>query len=505
MRKNFRYVHVDNNGKLDTLNIQLKETGLNLNGTLSEVPHFKSADFLTFFESNKSLWKITPNSASFFEIDDNLLTPALLEVIASGILLPKQFEQEIVNLDWVETLPEEEFSSFKNLVLNYDVEFATRALVINGYVYGIFFNFERPILIKMDPDTEFSTPYFDSSVASFSISCLGSRVSGTDSFYLLQNTIRDFYIFGNLDDRMNKFYWLPKHLTTKDAVIEFLNFIRTSGEIPQLSQAGIVAAIYDTINGWNEDHFLEEHSHLSEHDPYAPAEHYFGLQEFEIDLFFNVPNEIIQEILNVELLALPKEIARRITFGEYCCQTAGYAGPVDFNESEWSVVSKYDSFIHHSVEDAFREFDSAAKAVKNRPKATKKARELLGIEGDDLTNLLSKTNAIIRKNPRNESDYWEAYWVLRDEPSMKRLKEAEVQKQLAEEIRSAVENLNWPKDWHPKYAAVWSSLGGTALSADRWFKKGWRIDQILFQEQLPAEWNGSLTERVRLLDPPEQL
>ena len=95
--------------------------------------------------------------------------------------------------------------------------------------------------------------------------------------------------------------------------------------------------------------------------------------------------------------------------------------------------------------------------------------------------------------------------MLRDDPSRERLKEAEIQRNLAEEIQNAVEKLHWPKDWKFNYAPVWLSLGGDALTADRWFKKGWTIETILFRQQLPSAWNGTLTERVRLLDAPERL
>jgi hypothetical protein len=88
---------------------------------------------------------------------------------------------------------------------------------------------------------------------------------------------------------------------------------------------------------------------------------------------------------------------------------------------------------------------------------------------------------------------------------MARLKKAELQRNLAEEIQHAVEKLHWPKDWNAKFAPVWLSLGGDALTAERWNKKGWTINQIFFLEQLPSEWNGTLTERVRQLNAPDLL
>lgn len=266
----------------------------------------------------------------------------------------------------------------------------------------------------------------------------------------------------------------------------------------------MAAAIYDSINGENKDHFLAAHSELSEHDSYAPAEHYYGLQEFEVDLYLNVSTEIIKEILNSELLVLPEGISRKITSGEYCFKTAHYADPTTFNELEWSVIRKYDSFIHHSIEEAYREYDAAVSSLENRTETVTKARGVLELtSNDDLTHLLNRTKELIKNNPSQEIAYWEAYWVLRDEPSIERLKQAEIQRDLAEEIQTAVEKLHWPKDWKLKYAPVWLSLGGDALTADRWFEKGWTIETILFKEQLPSAWNGTLTERVRQLRAPD--
>ncbi len=505
MSSYFRYVHVDSEGKIDTLNVDLGESSLEVDGTLAEIFDPRDRISTSFIESNQNLWKIEPNSASFFEMDDELLTQSFFEVISRGISIPEKLAEEELDPDWIEALPEEEFSDFKSLLKNYSVEFASRALVINGFIYGIFYNSGQTILIKMSPDSEFTSPYFATSLASFSIICWGSRVSGTDSFFLLQLETGDYYIFGDLDDRDNEFYWLPKNLTLASAITEFIKFIHSSGNIIDLSRAGMIAAIYDSINGINEQHFLEAHSELSEHDPYSPAEHYYGLQEFEVDLYLNVSTEIIKEILNSELLALPEGISRKISSGEYCFKTAHYADSATFNESELSLIRKYDSFTHHSVEDAFREFEVAARALKNRTEAVTKARALLRIEGEDLTFLLAQTNELIKSDSGNESAYWEAYWVLRDEPSMARLKKAEIQRNLAEEIQHAVEKLHWPKDWAAKFAPVWLSLGGDALTVERWFKKGWTINQIFFLEQLPSGWNGTLTERVRQLNPPDLL
>ena len=502
----FRYVHVNSEGKVDTLNVDLGDSTLEVDGTLAEIFDSRDSWNSTFFELNQNMWKIEPNTASYFEVDDEFLTQSFFEIITNGITEPEKIEEEEVDTDWVEALPEEEFTDFIGLHLNYDVNFASRALIINGFIYGIFYNSGQTILIKMDPDSEFTTPYLETSIASLSYICWGSRTSGTDSFFLLQIETGDYFIFEWLDDRDNEFSWLPENLTINSAVIEFLNFIQTSGEVVNLSRAGMAAAIYDSINGANKEHFLEAHSELSEHDPYASAEHYYGLQEFEVDLnLYNVPTEIMREIVESELRELPNEIAQKITWGEYCFETALYAPPETFNESEWSVIRKYDSFSHHSIEDAYREYDAAASALENRTEEVAKARQLLGIKKDDLTYLLTKTNELIKNNPSNEIAYWEAYWVLRDDPSRERLKEAEIQRNLAEEIQNAVEKLHWPKDWKFNYAPVWLSLGGDALTADRWFKKGWTIETILFRQQLPSAWNGTLTERVRLLDAPERL
>ena len=502
----FSYVHVNSEGKVDTLNVDLGDSTLEVDGTLAEIFDSRDSWNSTFFELNQNMWKIEPNTASYFEVDDEFLTQSFFEIITNGITEPAKIEEEEVDTDWVEALPEEEFTDFIGLHLNYDVNFASRALIINGFIYGIFYNSGQTILIKMDPDSEFTTPYLETSIASLSYICWGSRTSGTDSFFLLQIETGDYFIFEWLDDRDNEFSWLPENLTINSAVIEFLNFIQTSGEVVNLSRAGMAAAIYDSINGANKEHFLEAHSELSEHDPYASAEHYYGLQEFEVDLnLYNVPTEIMREIVESELRELPNEIAQKITWGEYCFETALYAPPETFNESEWSVIRKYDSFSHHSIEDAYREYDAAASALENRTEEVAKARQLLGIKKDDLTYLLTKTNELIKNNPSNEIAYWEAYWVLRDDPSRERLKEAEIQRNLAEEIQNAVEKLHWPKDWKFNYAPVWLSLGGDALTADRWFKKGWTIETILFRQQLPSAWNGTLTERVRLLDAPERL
>jgi hypothetical protein len=494
---------VDSEGKIDTLNVALGESSLEVDGTLAEIFDPKDRISTSFIESNQNLWKIEPNSASYFEMDDELLTQSFFEVISRGISMPEKLTEEELDPDWIEALPDEEFSEFKSLLENYSVEFASRALVINGLVYGIFFDSGQTILIEMSPDSEFTSPHFETSLASFSYICWGSRTSGTDSFFLLQSQSGVYYIFGDLDDRDNEFYWLPKILTLASAITEFLNFIHSSGNVIWLSRAGMIAAIYDSINGANEEHFLEAHLELPE--VYAPAEHYYGLQEYEADLSLNVSDEIIKEIVDSELFALPEGISGKITSGKYCFKTARYAEPEAFHEFEGALICKYDSFAHHSVEDAFREFEAAASALKNRTEAVTKARALLGIEGEDLTYLLSNTKELIKNNPSNERAYWDAYWVLRDKPSIKRLKEAEIQRQLAEDIQNAVAKLRWPKDWEAKFAPVWLTLGGDALTAASWFKKGWTINQIFFLEQLPSVWNGTLTERVRQLNAPDVL
>ena len=500
----FRFVHVDSKGKVDTLTVSLGESALEVDGTLAEIFDPRDSWNTTFFESNQNMWKIEPKTASYFEVDDELLTQSFLEVISRGISMPEYLAEEELDPDWVEALPDEEFSEFKSLFENYAVKFASRALVINGFIYGIFYNSGQTVLIKMDPYSEFTSPHFESSVASLSYICWGSRVSGTDTFFLLQASSGEFYIFGELDDRENNLFWLPQGLTIKTATIEFLNFIQTSGEVINLSRAGVAATIYDSINGENKEHFLAAHSEFSEHDAYAPAEHYYGLQEFEVDLYLNVSTEIIKEILNSELLMLPEGISRKITSGEYCFKTAHFADPTTFNELEWSVIRKYDSFFHHSIEEAYREYDAAVSSLENRTETVTKARGVLELTSDDdLTYLLTRTKKLIENNPSNEIAYWEAYWVLRDEPSIERLKQAEIQRDLAEEIQTAVEKLHWPKDWTLKYAPVWLSLGGDALTADRWFEKGWTIETILFKEQLPSAWNGTLTERVRQLSAPD--
>ena len=500
----FRFVHVDSKGKVDTLTVSLGESALEVDGTLAEIFDPTDSWNTTFFESNQNMWKIEPKTASYFEVDDELLTQSFLEVISRGISMSEYLAEEELDPDWVEDLPDEEFSEFKSLFENYAVKFASRALVINGFIYGIFYNSGQTVLIKMDPYSEFTSPHFESSVASLSYICWGSRVSGTDTFFLLQASSGEFYIFGELDDRENNLFWLPQGLTIKRAIIEFLNFIQTSGEVINLSRAGLTAAIFDSINGENKEHFLEAHSYLSENDPSASAEHYYGLQEFEVDLSLNnVPTEVIQEIVELELQKLPQGVVQKITSGKYCYETAAYADPTTFNELEFSVIRKYDSFIHHSIEEAYREYDAAAIALENRTEKVAKARELLEIKSDDLTYLLTRTEELIKNNPSQEIAYWEAYWVLRDEPSIERLKQAEIQRNLAEEIQNAVEKLHWPKDWKLKYAPVWLSLGGDALTADSWFKKGWTIETILFEEQLPSAWNGTLTERVRQLSAPD--
>ena len=499
----FRYVHVDRDGKVDTLNVDLGESTLEVEGTLTDI--FDSRDILktTFFQSNQNMWKIEPNTASYFEVDEEILTQSFFEIIAKGISAPEKIEEEELDSDWVEGLPNDEFSDFKLLIENYNAKFASRALIINGFVYGIFFNAGHSFLIKMDPSSEFTSPFIETRVASFSIICWGSRVSGTDTLYLLQDEASGYFIFGELDDRDNEFYWLPKNLELIDALREFLHFLRTSGQFIDLDRAGMVAAIYDSVNGQNESHFLEKHSYLSEHDSSTLAEHYYGLKEFEIDLYLNVSSEIVKEILDSELQELPKNIRQKIILGEFCFETALYAAPVTFNESERSVISKYDSFKHYSIEDAYREHDAAASALENRTDAVLKAKSLLEIKNDDLSYLLTKTNELIKKHPQNEISYWEAYWVLREDPSLERLKQAEIQRKLAEEIQNAVKELHWPKDWKLKYAPVWLSLGGDSLTADRWFQKGWTIEAILFKEQLPSAWNGTLTERVRQLNVPD--
>ena len=319
----FRYVHVNSEGKVDTLNVDLGDSTLEVDGTLAEIFDSRDSWNSTFFELNQNMWKIEPNTASYFEVDDEFLTQSFFEIITNGITEPAKIEEEEVDTDWVEALPEEEFTDFIGLHLNYDVNFASRALIINGFIYGIFYNSGQTILIKMDPDSEFTTPYLETSIASLSYICWGSRTSGTDSFFLLQIETGDYFIFEWLDDRDNEFSWLPENLTINSAVIEFLNFIQTSGEVVNLSRAGMAAAIYDSINGANKEHFLEAHSELSEHDPYASAEHYYGLQEFEVDLnLYNVPTEIMREIVESELRELPNEIAQKITWGEYCFETA---------------------------------------------------------------------------------------------------------------------------------------------------------------------------------------
>lgn len=498
----FRYVHVDSSGKVETLTVSLGESALEVDGTLAEIFEPTDSWNTTFFESNQNMWKIEPNTASCFEVDDELLTQSFFEVISRGISIQENIAEEELDPDWVEALPDEEFSEFKSLLENYNVKFASRALIINGFIYGIFYNSGQTILIKMDPESEFTSPYFETSIASLSYICWGSRVSGTDAFFLLQDSTGDYFIFEQLDDRDNEFSWLPQSLTLKEAVIEFLNFIQTSYEVINLSRAGLTAAIFDSINGENKEHFLAAHSELSEH--VAPAEHYYGLQEFEVDLYLNVSSEIIKEILNSELLMLPEGISRKITSGEYCFKTAHYADPTTFNELEWSVIRKYDSFFHHSIEEAYREYDAAVSSLENRTETVTKARGVLELTSDDdLTYLLTRTKKLIENNPSNEIAYWEAYWVLRDEPSIERLKQAEIQRKLAEEIQTAVEKLHWPKDWTLKYAPVWLSLGGDALTAEGWFKKGWTIETILFEKQLPSAWNGTLTERVRQLNAPD--
>ena len=318
----FRYVHVNSEGKVDTLNVNLGESALEVDGTLTE--NFDSRDIwnTTFFEANQNMWKIERHTASFFEVDDELLTQSFFEIIAKGISAPEKLEEEELDADWVEALPDEEFSDFKSLFENYNVKFASRALIINGFIYGIFHNSGQTILIKMDSGSEFTSPVFETWIASFSIICWGSRTSGTDFFLLLKTESGDFYIFGELDDRDNEFYWLPKNLELISAVREFLNFLDTSWEIIDISRAGIVAAIYDSQNGQNETHFLEKHSNYSETNAYASAEHYYGLQEFEVNLELNVPLDIEEEILYSELGKLPEGIAQKITRGEYCFETA---------------------------------------------------------------------------------------------------------------------------------------------------------------------------------------
>ena len=224
----FRFVHVDSKGKVDTLTVSLGESALEVDGTLAEIFDPRDSWNTTFFESNQNMWKIEPKTASYFEVDDELLTQSFLEVISRGISMPEYLAEEELDPDWVEALPDEEFSEFKSLFENYAVKFASRALVINGFIYGIFYNSGQTVLIKMDPYSEFTSPHFESSVASLSYICWGSRVSGTDTFFLLQASSGEFYIFGELDDRENNLFWLPQGLTIKNATIEFLNFIQTS-------------------------------------------------------------------------------------------------------------------------------------------------------------------------------------------------------------------------------------------------------------------------------------
>jgi len=143
MRSYFRYVHVDSEGKIDTLNVALGESSLEVDGTLAEIFDPKDRISTSFIEANQNLWKIEPNSASYFEMDDELLTQSFFEVISRGISMPEKLTEEELDPDWIEALPEEEFSDFKSLLKNYSVEFASRALVINGFIYGIFYNCGR--------------------------------------------------------------------------------------------------------------------------------------------------------------------------------------------------------------------------------------------------------------------------------------------------------------------------------------------------------------------------
>ena len=174
-----------------------------------------------------------------------------------------------------------------------------------------------------------------------------------------------------------------------------------------------------------------------------------------------------------------------------------------FTESEINLISKFTEFKYNTFEEARFEYDAAKSAIDTREEKLARAKKELGITGDDFTYLLKTAEAAVEANPDRESQIWDAYWVIKDEPSLERLEEAEKQMSLAKEIDLAAETLHWPENWDKKYAPIWLGLSGDSLSATRWYERGWPIELLISEIELPGDWTGNLHERVRKIDPPD--
>ena len=174
-----------------------------------------------------------------------------------------------------------------------------------------------------------------------------------------------------------------------------------------------------------------------------------------------------------------------------------------FTESEINLVSKFTEFKYNTFEDAKFEYDAAKSAIDTREEKLARAKNELGITNERVTNLLRSAESAVKVNPERESQIWDAYWIIKDEPSLERLEDAEKQMSLAKEIDLAAETLHWPENWDKKYAPIWLGLSGDSLSATRWYKRGWPIELLISEIELPGDWTGNLHERVRKIDPPD--
>ena len=174
-----------------------------------------------------------------------------------------------------------------------------------------------------------------------------------------------------------------------------------------------------------------------------------------------------------------------------------------FTESEINLIAKFTAFKYKTLEEAKLEYDAIKGAIDTREGKLARARNELGITDDHVTHLLKTAESAVKVNPDRESQIWDAYWTIKDEPSLERLEEAEKQMSLAKEIELAAETLHWPENWDKKYAPIWLGLGGDSLSATRWYELGWPIELLISELDLPGEWTGNLHERVRKIDPPD--
>jgi hypothetical protein len=173
-----------------------------------------------------------------------------------------------------------------------------------------------------------------------------------------------------------------------------------------------------------------------------------------------------------------------------------------FTESEINLIAKFTAFKYKTFEEAKLEYDAIKDAIDTREDKLAKAKKELGITGDDFTYLLKTAEAAVEANPDRENQIWDAYWTIKDKPSLERLEEAEKQMALANEINLADVLLHWPKDWEWKFAPIWLGLGGDSLSAAKWHEMGWPIEFLIFEQDLPGDWTGNIHERVKKIDPP---